>query len=65
MLMTEWQERLWAFFLDDNGELSYCELCNGCDRDCKQSFRVIGIYCPYQARLKKEREAEKRKKVRR
>ena len=59
--MTEWQERLWAFFLDGNGELSYCELCSGCDRECKQSFRVIGIYCPYQAMLKKERVKERKK----
>ena len=60
--MTEWQERLWEFFLGDDGKLSYCDLCNGCDRDCKQSFRVIGIYCPYQAMKKNELRAERRKK---
>ena len=63
--MTDWQKRLWQFYLDENGNISYCELCSACGRDCKQSFRVKGIYCPYQAMLKKERDAERRKKVRR
>ena len=62
--MTEWQEREWAFFLDDNREFAYCELCLDCDRECKQSFRVIRIYCPYYEMIKKERKRERRRKRR-
>ena len=36
-----------SFFMDDNGSFAYCEICQSCDRECKQSFRVISIYCPY------------------
>ena len=44
--MTECQKREWAYFLDDNEEIAYCSTCLECDRDCKQSFRVVDIYCP-------------------
>lgn len=60
--MTEWQKREWAYFLDDNEEFAYCDICRECDRDCKQSFRVIGIYCPYNEMIKKERSKERRKR---
>ena len=33
--------------MDDNEKLAYCEICRSCDRECKQSFRVVSIYCPY------------------
>ena len=62
--MTEWETREWAFFLDDSREFSYCNTCLACDRKCKQSFRVIGIYCPYNEMMKKERERERRRKKR-
>ena len=61
--MTERQKREWALFRDDNRVLAYCSACQDCDRDCKQSFRVIGIYCPYYESLKKERAKERRKKT--
>lgn len=61
--MTERQEREWEFFLNGKKELAYCETCQDCDRNCKQSFRVIGIYCPYYESLKKERAKERRKKI--
>ena len=60
--MTEWQKREWAFFLDDAMELAYCDTCLDCDRECKQSFRITGIYCPYYEMLKKERSRERRRK---
>jgi hypothetical protein len=60
--MTEWQKREWAFFLDESMELAYCEICQGCDKECKQSFRVVGIYCPYYETIKKEGIRERRKK---
>ena len=48
-----------SFFIDDGKKPSYFRTCLECDRQCKQSFRVIDIYCPYYEMLKKER----RKKV--
>ena len=57
--MTEDNKRKRAFFLDDDRKPSYFMICLDCDRSCKQSFRVIDIYCPYYEKLKKER----RKKV--
>ena len=56
-------KRMWEFFLDDDEGISYCSLCTECDRDCKQSFRIVGIYCPYQESIRKERMKEKRRKV--
>ena len=53
------QKKRRTFFLDDNMKPSYFRICQDCDRSCKQSFRVIDVYCPYYERLKKER----RKKV--
>ena len=53
--MTDWQEIMWGFFLDDKKEFAYFSACLDCDRACKQSFRVISIYCPYYEELKKER----------
>ena len=62
--MTEWQEKEWAYFLDDSKDLAYCDTCLDCDRECKQSFRVISIYCPYHEMIVKERARERRKKKR-
>ena len=36
----------WVFFLDENGQMKYCNKCLGCTKDCKQSFRARVIYCP-------------------
>lgn len=60
--MTEWQKREWAYFLDDNEEITYCSTCLECDRDCKQSFRVVDIYCPYYEAIRKERIRERRRR---
>lgn len=35
-----------SFFLNDRGRIEYCRLCNQCEKDCKQSFKIKGIYCP-------------------
>ena len=59
--MTEREKQEWAFFLDDDGELSFCETCLDCDKDCKQSFRVIDVHCPYYEMLKKDRQRERRR----
>ena len=47
----------WDFYLDENGRISYNELCRNCDRSCKQSFRAMIISCPeysFKRRKKKE-----------
>lgn len=35
-----------GFFLDENKEKKYNHLCENCQRDCKQSYRVDLINCP-------------------
>ena len=37
----------WAFFLGGNGRRQYHSLCRSCSHDCKQSFRVKQLDCPY------------------
>lgn len=41
------------FYLNDKGELQYCELCNDCIYDCKASFRVKFIVCPKHSKANK------------
>lgn len=36
-----------AFFLKENGRIGYYEFCVKCVNDCKQSFRLTFIDCPY------------------
>ena len=46
----------WSFFLNHRNRITYNDLCRGCTRDCKQSFRAVIILCPryYSKRWKKE-----------
>ena len=53
--MTEKNPGMWSFFREGRGTRKYHSTCTECDRDCKQSFRVIDLYCPYQEMLKKEK----------
>ena len=34
-----------TFFLDENGNIAFNEQCNGCEKECKQSFRSIIMLC--------------------
>ena len=43
--MRNGEKRLWEYFLNENGEIDYCVLCNQCEHGCKQSFRISGILC--------------------
>ena len=48
----------WAFFLNEHGKLAFAEKCKLCERDCKQSFRAVVMYCPhylYKDRKRKEK----------
>lgn len=58
--MTERERMEWGFFLDEEDEYAFDSMCLDCDADCKQSFRVKVMYCPYYKRLTKDR----KKKVR-
>ena len=37
----------WSLFLSEKGRRKYNEVCRRCVRDCKQSFRVSVVVCPY------------------
>ena len=37
---------VWAFYTDEEGERRYNRVCEGCERDCKQSFRAGIVACP-------------------
>ena len=41
------------FYLDEKGQIKYCELCNECIYDCKESHKVIYISCPKQVKANK------------
>ena len=34
----------WSFFLNHRNRITYNDLCRGCTRDCKQSFRAVSYY---------------------
>lgn len=44
--MSKKRKEEMAFFLDERGRISYHEKCRQCVRECKQSYKVKGIYCP-------------------
>ena len=47
----------WSFFLNHRNRITYNDLCRGCTRDCKQSFRAIIILCPrYYSKRRKPQE---------
>lgn len=52
--MTDKEKRYWAYFLNLAGEIQYYEICLKCKRDCKQSFRIVGLRCnKFEARQRK------------
>ena len=54
--MSKQKKEEWDFFLDENGRITYNELCRKCDRDCKQSFRAIIASCPeYNSKRRKQK----------
>ena len=55
--MSKKDKQEWDFYLDENGRISYNELCRNCDRECKQSFRAIIVSCPeYNSKRRKKKE---------
>ena len=54
-MSRKWREE-WSFFLNHRNRITYNDLCRGCTRDCKQSFRAAVVLCPryYSKRRKKE-----------
>ena len=55
--MSKKDKQEWDFYLDENGRISYNELCRNCDRECKQSFRAVIISCPeYNSKRRKKKE---------
>jgi hypothetical protein len=41
------------FYLNDNGQLQFCDLCKECIYDCKASFRIKSIVCHKQNKANK------------
>ena len=44
--MSERMKKEMAFFINDKGYIQYNQICNQCERECKQSFRAELIACP-------------------
>ena len=45
--MSKGHQEEWAFFLNDRNGITYAELCRRCAHDCKQSFHVTVLTCPF------------------
>ncbi len=42
-----------AYFLNDRNRITYNPQCRKCQKDCKQSFKAVLIFCPeYQSKRK-------------
>lgn len=54
--MSKKRKLEWSFFLNHRNRITYNDLCRGCTRECKQSFRAVVLLCPryYSKRWKKE-----------
>ena len=52
--MSRKRREEWSFFLNHRNRITYNDLCRGCTRDCKQSFRAVVVLCPhYQSKRRK------------
>jgi hypothetical protein len=43
--LSKKQREEWQVFIGSDGRRSYNRLCKQCANDCKQSFRVVVMYC--------------------
>ena len=59
--MPKYLKEEWAFFLDENGRKKYSDFCRQCERECKQSFRVITVCCPKYLSKRRRRDNELRR----
>lgn len=49
--MTDNEKRYWAYFINGKGAIEYYSKCLGCEKHCKQSYRISGLKCDqYQER---------------
>ncbi len=44
--MSKKRKEEWAVFLNEQNRITYNKLCLQCQRNCKQSFRVLVVDCP-------------------
>lgn len=44
--MSKKMKQEWALFIGPGGRRQYNELCRRCQKECKQSYRVIVERCP-------------------
>lgn len=59
--MSQKRKMEWDYFLNEQNQITYNELCLRCQNDCKQSFRCLVIYCPKY--VKKEQKHETRQAI--
>lgn len=55
------KSREWEFFRDESGRIAFNPKCNGCVKNCKQSFRAELVRCPVFVKKKRgnsERQSE-------
>ena len=49
--MTDSEKRYWAYFINSKGAIEYYSKCLGCNKKCKQSYRISDLKCDkYQER---------------
>ena len=56
--LSKTEKRYWSFFIDpQTHRRKYYALCRRCKKECKQSFRIISLSCPFYVskRSKKEK----------
>lgn len=45
--LSKKDKQYWSFFIDPKTHRrKYYELCRRCTKECKQSFRVVSLFCP-------------------
>lgn len=44
--MSKKRKKEWAYFLNERNRITYNMQCRKCQKDCKQSFRAVLIFCP-------------------
>ncbi len=60
--MSKKRKEEWGLFLNERNRITYNKLCLQCQRDCKQSFRVLVVDCPKFKRKEKPDVSYKPKK---
>lgn len=57
--LSKKEKLLWSFFIDpQTHRRKYYPLCRRCTKNCKQSFRIMSLFCPlYVSKRSKRRKS--------